>query len=139
MYFCSMRMCAGFFLILCVFASVLPVPMRLEIGKLPALWFHYQEHKNDDHTLSVINFWKKHYGDGYHAHRNAHDHSELPGKTGNEHQHTGCGCNQLPLLPPTLIVWTVSDAPVFRHRQPFSDPTRLSGTRIRDIWQPPKA
>jgi hypothetical protein len=139
MYLCLMRSALSVVLICCVFVSALPVPLRTELAKTPALWHHYLEHKYHDRALSVIDFWAIHYGDDYQEHRHAHDHSDLPGKTGQEHGHTGCGCTQPPLLPPSLIAWMPSTATMAEPRQPFCVPSRLSGVRIRDIWQPPKA
>ena len=49
-----------------------------ELGKLPALLKHYQNHKQLNHGLSFLGFLSMHYANSKHHHQDHQEHDKLP-------------------------------------------------------------
>lgn len=58
--------------------SILPGLSVVELNKLPALFHHYQKHKQLSNGLSFISFLEMHYADAAHHKQDQKEHHKLP-------------------------------------------------------------
>ncbi len=49
-----------------------------ELSRLPFVWAHYEEHKAEDATLTLLDFLNLHYNSAEHEKQDAHRHHNLP-------------------------------------------------------------
>jgi hypothetical protein len=49
-----------------------------ELSKLPFVWAHYEEHKAEDATLTILDFLNLHYNNEEHEKQDGHRHHNLP-------------------------------------------------------------
>ena len=58
--------------------AVLPGLSVVELGKLPALFHHYQKHRQLSNELSFVSFLEMHYADASHHNQDQKEHHKLP-------------------------------------------------------------
>jgi hypothetical protein len=58
--------------------SILPGLGVVELVKLPALFQHYQKHRQLNTELSLLRFWEMHYADKSHHSQDHKEHHKLP-------------------------------------------------------------
>ncbi|MBL7857269.1 MAG: hypothetical protein JNM57_06240 [Cyclobacteriaceae bacterium] len=121
------------------FASLLLVETMLssmgtlELAKVPALFDHYQEHKNENPALSFIAFVNLHYANTEHHEQDHHQHHELPFTA--HHQHNGC-VHQLFYTVPDLAFVFNAESTTRKNLAAYHAPAELA--RSTSIWQPPR-
>ncbi len=49
-----------------------------ELSRLPFVWAHYEEHKAEDATLTLLDFLNLHYNNAEHEQQDEHRHHNLP-------------------------------------------------------------
>jgi hypothetical protein len=116
-----------------LFGMLVPGQTQEELTRLPMLWHHYQLHKSQSPATSFAEYLQQHYGKDFVQHRSAHDHSELPMKSGDGHLHTPAPAD---LPKPIEIVQQAvptSNQPIF-----FKDQAAPQSF-LSDIWQPPRS
>ncbi|HMO33476.1 MAG TPA: hypothetical protein PKE63_11150 [Lacibacter sp.] len=106
-----------------------------ELFKLPVLLAHYQEHKTENETISLLQFLRLHY---FTAHERATDvdkHMQLPFKAGE--------CTVVSLAVPALPAAerTLPDVPVHQTASLYPKYTTpvFHSAYAACIWQPPRA
>jgi hypothetical protein len=104
-----------------------------ELLKIPELLVHYQLHRHEDQSLSLIGFFDLHYGDTGSHESDSHNHDKLP--FGGHHQHN-CQLHQVvytlpdPLATPSVITSPSETNEWAMQLSPFQT--------VTSIWQPPR-
>lgn len=115
--------------------SLLPAMEMDELSKLPFLFSHYKKHRQDDPTISFLDFLKLHYLNSDHHDQDHHTHDQFPL---SDHQHQA----HVQLHYMTLTIAQVNtfialiplhEINVVEYREPAVSFLSVS------IWQPPKA
>jgi hypothetical protein len=112
-----------------------------EIGqllRLPALIHHYLEHhddtSDDDHDISFIDFFKKHYNENNNHSGNAkHDHQNLPFKTTDCHAVN----TVIALLQQTVFTLQTTSIIFAKNIASYTE-QQYTSKSFSSIWQPPK-
>lgn len=102
-----------------------------QLMKLPQLFVHYDEHKQEMASLSFFEFISLHYASG-NQEDHKEDHQQLPFKS---HE---CHHAQILILDIPLLTETISIASTDSEFLPIEQNIYLSET-IGSIWQPPQA
>ncbi|SHE33134.1 hypothetical protein SAMN05444008_101167 [Cnuella takakiae] len=105
-----------------------------QLFKLPVLWQHYQEHKEENKDVSFISYLTMHYLNGDAKDADYERDMQLPFKTGSNYQVSSVAS----ILPAPI---TATEPPVYYHLSEIvtSDDTFISSQFLSAIWQPPKA
>lgn len=124
---------ATILLSLFLFSAILPVQVKEDVVKFPALLEHFQEHKTITPDLSFVEFYKMHYGEESGKHMGDHDHSKLPGKEACNHLHA-----PVPAVLPLAALAEKNPPTTAQTLSIFIDQS-YSFSLPQDIWQPPRA
>ena len=107
----------------------------VEFFKMPVLLAHYQEHRQENASISLLGFLKLHYFSGHDGNTDVNKHQQLPFKTG-ECTLASLSVPALPLTERCMPdVPAVINVPVIfaEHSDDFSS------SYLSCIWQPPRA
>lgn len=120
-------------LFLFLFGTLVPGQTQEELTRLPVLWKHYQLHKEQSHDATFYQYLQLHYGSDFAQHRTAHDHSNLPMKSGDNHLHAPVPVDLLRPAEMELRLISVSNEPIV-----FKDQITPQSFGY-DFWQPPRS
>lgn len=125
-------------LLFVIFSLTALVPSTIwnDMGKIVNLLEHYQEHKNQDNTLSFWSFMQLHYGSDFQKHKTAHDHSKLPLKNA-----TPSVCVFIIVYDIGYSTFNISTFLAIPEQKKTVLPSYLhvfTSRHLSDIWQPPR-
>lgn len=122
-------------LLLVIFSYSALVPGRIKdvVADLPGLVEHFYEHKAENPSITVAEFWEMHYGKGYAQHKKDHDHSKLPGKESCCHHHGGTQLATVEIESQARIVVFEGSSSLYSAPEYY-----LPSPYVQEIWHPPK-
>lgn len=127
-----------FLLISYLFAVLVPAQIKEELGKLPQLAAHFQEHQLTEPSISFSEFLVMHYGSGFARHQSDHSHSDLPGK-GNHVHSVACAFSHIVILEYTELPEVAVRIPSEPSNAAFfKESALLPSSHQSGIWQPPR-
>ena len=123
--------------LLIIFSLMTLVPSTIwsDMGKIANLIEHFQEHKQEDSSISFWSFMELHYGSDFQKHQTAHDHSKLPLK--NTHPSVNALILLSDINQPTLNISLESAIPE-KKQVMHSFHQNFISRNLTDIWQPPR-
>jgi hypothetical protein len=127
---------APFLLAFFLLTTFVPSAAWQALGQLAALKTHFEEHKQEDATLTFYAFLTLHYGEAFKKHAAKHDHSKLPLK-----HSTPSVCAAVVSLPP-VETWFFNT--IFqritaeKHTSNFHFHQSFASQDPTTIWQPPR-
>ena len=103
-----------------------------QLFKLPFLIQHYLHHRNEDSSMSIVNFLKIHYSDGQHPNDNDdNEDNELPFKSVGDVSHI-----DIPVLEKRITAYSN----IYQREKPISYyPEGIPAHRSFSIFHPPRA
>lgn len=122
-------------LIIFSLTTLVPSTMWSDMGKIANLIEHFQEHKQEDSSISFWSFMELHYGSDFQKHQTAHDHSKLPLK--NTHPSVNALILLSDINQPTLNIPLESAIPEKKQVMTSFHQNFIS-RNLTDIWQPPR-
>jgi hypothetical protein len=105
-----------------------------QLFKLPVLWQHYQEHRENNKNVSFMSYLAMHYFNGDVKDADYDRDMQLPFKTTTHYQVASVAS----ILPAPIVP---VEPPSYNHLSEIvpSDDTFISSQFLSAIWQPPKA
>ena len=106
-----------------------------QLLKLPVIFEHFREHKNEDHSISLLRFLDIHYMHGSPRDKDYDRDMQLPFKTADD-----CIACFAPVFEPVLVQHEI---PVPVQQAPpklaLQGSRRIRSSYSASIWQPPKS
>lgn len=132
-YLCSvMRLEALLLVTVILLKALLPAMDTAELAKLPLLLAHYQEHRQQDASITFTAFLALHYADSKHHEEDHSTHSQLPF---GQHHHLNI------IIPswyaPALPEFPAPPQPVVVEHFSTELPEELAA-HVNAVWQPPR-
>lgn len=115
------------------FEAVVPAMEISELNKIPELIRHYKQHRQADHTLSLLAFIELHYNNESHHRKDHKTHDELP--FASHHSHN-CQLHQLMYTLPDLIATANTSGISVEKNSIYKSFEAI--TVVTSIWQPPR-
>ena len=113
--------------------SLLPGLSVLELGKLPALFKHYNSHRSVNSELSLIDFLELHYSNRSHHDQDHNEHHKLPF---NDH-HSTAGAVCFYCVSERSFTLSVRYFPIGQTNQTVYRSIVEEDIAI-NVWQPPR-
>ena len=113
--------------------SLFPHAEVAEFIKVPELLKHFENHKQEDPSISFLEFLHLHYGDSQHAHRDQQHHQKLPFSKSHHHHVNLVQVIQAPEEIKSSIDFTL----LRKIEVVFYSESKVS-TPSTGVWQPPK-
>ncbi|MDP3558485.1 MAG: hypothetical protein Q8T03_14015 [Bacteroidota bacterium] len=124
-----------FFIITLLSFYILSITELNQLVKLPLLIEHYNEHKEKDNKITLLEFLSNHYTDEDDNDGDKEQDMKLPFKS-----HDGC-INNIPIAFVSHNFEGLSIKPSYSKNKPYYIYTEqfLTSTFLSSIWQPPKS
>ena len=105
-----------------------------QLLKLPAVFYHYQEHQKEDNHISFFKFLTKHYLHGSPKDKDYEEDMKLPFKTCGD-----CISAIAPAFVPAMVQLSVTKPiEICVNKNQISQDQFILSTYLSNIWQPPK-